>query len=149
MDYVKKMRTWIGHEPLLLVGAAVLILQEGKLLMLRRTDNHAWGLPGGALEPGERLQETAHRETLEETGLETGTLTLFDIFSGPELYYRYPNGDEVFNVSVVYLAEDVQGELRLNPEEHSEYRHFELKELPQDISPPIKIVLECLTKKCA
>jgi len=144
MEYVREMRKLIGHAPLLLVGAAVLVMREGRLLMLRRTDNQAWGIPGGALEPGERLEETALRETCEETGLEVGKLELFDVFSGSELYYRYPNGDEVYNVSAVYLAGEVQGEICLNQEEHSEYRYFDLQELPQDVSPPIRVVLERL-----
>ena len=73
--------------------------------------------------------------------MEVGDLKLFDVFSGPELYYRYPNGDEVHNVSVVYLAEEVRGEIRLNPTEHSEYRFFELEAPPADVSPPILVVL--------
>ena len=122
MDYIQRMRKLVGHAPLMWVGAAVLVLREGRLLMMRRTDNHAWGIPGGAIEPGERLEDAARRETLEEAGLEIGKMKLFDVFSGPELYYRYPNGDEVHNVSVVYLAEEVSGSIHLNPEEHSEYR---------------------------
>ena len=149
MEYVRRMRRLIGHEPLLLVGAAVLVLQEGRLLMIRRTDNLTWGIPGGALERGESLEQTARRETREETGLLVGDLTLFELFSGPELYYRYPNGDETYNVSAVYFANEVQGEICLDPEEHSEYRYFDLRDLPQDVSPPIRVVLDRLTEKFA
>jgi 8-oxo-dGTP pyrophosphatase MutT (NUDIX family) len=149
MEYVRRMRRLIGHEPLLLVGAAVLVLQEGRLLMIRRTDNLTWGIPGGALEPGEFLEQTARRETREETGLILGDLTLFEVFSGPELYYRYPNGDETYNVSAVYIAGEVQGEICLDPAEHSEYRYFDLRDLPQDVSPPIRVVLDRLTEKFA
>ena len=53
MAYIQRMRKLIGHEPLMLVGAAVLVMLGGRLLMMRRTDNHAWGIPGGALELGE------------------------------------------------------------------------------------------------
>ena len=144
MEYIQRMRKLVGHAPLILVGAAVLVMREGQLLMMRRTDNHAWGIPGGALELGEKLEETARRETLEEVGLEVGTLKLFGVFSGPDLYYCYPNGDEVHNVSVVYLAEEVSGEICLNPAEHSEYRFFELDALPAEVSPPIRVVLERL-----
>jgi 8-oxo-dGTP pyrophosphatase MutT (NUDIX family) len=144
MDYIRKMRERIGHEPLLLVGAAVLLIKDGRLLMMRRTDNHAWGIPGGALEPGETLEETARRETLEETGLVVVKLSLFDVFSGAELYYRYPNGDEVYNVTAAYLAEEVDGEIQLSPAEHSEYGFFPLHDLPEKISPPIMPILKRL-----
>ena len=141
MDYVRQMRTYIGHAPLLLVGAATLIMKEGRLLLLRRSDNGLWGIPGGALEPGERLEETAMRETREETGLEVGNLRLLDVFSGPEYFYRYPNGDEVHNVSAVYVAGIARGSVQLN-EEHNEYRYFALDALPlEGASPPIRPVL--------
>lgn len=56
---------------------------EGKLLALRRsaTDTNrplTWDLPGGQLEEGEQLEESARREIREETGIEVGDLTLID-----------------------------------------------------------------------
>jgi ADP-ribose pyrophosphatase YjhB (NUDIX family) len=46
-----------------MVGATLLILnQHDQLLMLRRNDNEIWGVPGGAMEPGESLVDTARRE---------------------------------------------------------------------------------------
>ena len=87
-----------------MVGATLLILnQHDQLLMLRRNDNGCWGVPGGAMEPGESLVDTARREAKEEIGIEIENLDLFGIYSGAELYYCNPNGDEVYNVSVVYL----------------------------------------------
>ncbi len=82
------------------------------------------------------VEEAARRETLEETGLQVGKASLFWVFSGPELYYKYPNGDEVYNVTIVYLSRDVNGEVRLNGE-HSEWRWFAWKDIPADLSPPI------------
>ena len=55
-DYIRQLRQKIGHDPLIIPGATVLIFNEqGELLMLLRTDNGCWGVPGGAMEPGERL----------------------------------------------------------------------------------------------
>ena len=109
--------------------------------MLKRSDNGCWGIPGGATEPGEVLEEAAKRETWEETGLEIGELSLFGVFSGPELYYKYPNGDEVYNVSIIYLSRDWRGEIKTN-EEHTEWKWFAAQEIPDDISPPIKPIIE-------
>lgn len=46
------------------------------ILLLRRTDNRCWGLPGGAIEPGETLEDAARRERQEETGLVLSQLPL-------------------------------------------------------------------------
>lgn len=126
-----------------MVGAAILVVDaENRLLLLKRSDSGRWGPPGGATEPGERVEEAAKRETLEETGLEINEMSLFGVFSGPELYYQYPNGDEVYNVTIVYLARDWRGEVKLN-EEHTEFRWFAANEIPapEEISPPILAVI--------
>ncbi len=145
MEYIRGLRQFVGHRPLLLVGAAVLILDASeRLLLIKRTDNGSWGLPGGAMEPGETFEQTARRETLEETGLAIDEMAVFDVFSGQELYYRYPNGDEVYNVSVVYISQRVHGEIRLNAREHEQHGYFDLSDLPQPLSPPIQPVLQKL-----
>jgi len=142
MSYIEELRQVVGNRPLIMVGASVLITNSvGQLLLLRRTDNSCWGIPGGAMEPGETVEQTARRETLEETGLEPGLLSLFGVFSGSDLYYRYPNGAEVYNVSIAYRTEEVKGRPNLNPVEHSEMRYFDLQDLPTEISPPIRPII--------
>lgn len=142
MDYILQLRQYIGHRPILLVGAAILVLDEqDRLLMMKRSDNQCWGIPGGAIEPGEALEIAAKRETLEETNLEIVEMSLFGAFSGPELYYKYPNGDEVYNVSIVYLSREWRGKVKLN-DEHSEWQWFTASDIPADISPPIRPVIE-------
>jgi 8-oxo-dGTP pyrophosphatase MutT (NUDIX family) len=142
MDYILQLRQYIGHRPILMVGAAILVLDvEDRLLMMKRSDIGRWGIPGGAMELGEVVESAARREALEETNLEIGELSLFGVFSGPELYYRYPSGDEVYNVSIVYMSHDWRGEIKLNAE-HSEWEWFNTSEIPEDISPPIKPVIE-------
>jgi len=125
-----------------MVGAATLVLDgDNRLLMMKRSDIGCWGIPGGAMELGEVVENTARREALEETNLEIGEMKLFGVFSGPELYYRYPGGDEVYNVSIVYTSSDWRGEIRLNAE-HSEWKWFHAADIPEDISPPTKPVIE-------
>lgn len=142
MDYLLQLRQLIGHRPILMVGAAILVLDSAdRLLMLKRSDSGCWGLPGGATEPGEKVEIAAMRETFEEAGIEIGEMSLFGVFSGPELYYKYPNGDEVFNVTIVYLSRDWRGQVTLN-EEHTEWNWFAAHKIPEDVSPPIKPVIE-------
>lgn len=144
MDYILELRQYIGHRPILMVGAAILVVDaEGRLLLMKRSDSGLWGPPGGSTEPGERVEQAAKRETAEETGLEIGEMSLFGVFSGPELYYKYPNGDEVYNVTIVYLSRDFSGVVNLDGE-HTEYHWFAVNEIPapEDISPPIVPVIE-------
>jgi 8-oxo-dGTP pyrophosphatase MutT (NUDIX family) len=142
MDYLLQLRQLIGHRPILMVGAAILVLDEyNRLLMLKRSDSGCWGLPGGATEPGEKVETAAMRETREEAGIEIGEMSLFGVFSGPELFYKYPNGDEVYNVTIVYLSQTWQGQITLN-EEHTEWGWFAAHEIPEDVSPPIQPVIE-------
>jgi len=141
MNHIQELRKLIGHRPILMVGAGILIQDaEQRLLMLKRSDNHFWGLPGGAVEPGENVEATARRETLEETGLDVQDMELFGVFSGPELFYKYPNGDQVFNVTIMYQARKVTGDIRLN-HEHTAWQYFAEAEIPFHEGSPINPVL--------
>lgn len=87
MSYVAELRRLVGTRPLILVGAEVLVFDRGnRLLLQRRSDSGDWAIPGGMMEPGETLEETARRETREETGLELGQLEFMGVYSGPLIY---------------------------------------------------------------
>ena len=145
MGYIHELRKFVGNRPVIMVGATLLVLnQENHLLMIKRTDNNRWGVPGGAMELGESLEETVKREVREEIGVDVKDLELFGVYSGQELYYKYPNGAEVYNVSVVYIIRNFNEEVIVNPDEHSEYKYFDVRNLPDEISPPIKSILRDL-----
>ncbi|MBV9868827.1 MAG: NUDIX hydrolase [Abitibacteriaceae bacterium] len=138
MSYLEELRQLVGHRPLITVGAGVLIVShQNQLLMQHRTDNGLWGIPGGAMEPGETIEATARREVREETGLTLGQLSLFGIYSGPEMFYEYPNGDQVFNVSIIYISHELAGDLQGN-HEAEELRFFDIEAIPSNLSPPIR-----------
>ena len=142
MEYLLELRKLVGHRPLLMVGAAVLIVDEkNRLLLMKRSESGCWGPPGGSVELGEAVEMAARREVREETGLELEEITLFGVFSGPELFYVYPNGVEVYNVTIVYLARFKSGDIRLNGE-HTDWRWFAPADIPESISPPIRPVVE-------
>jgi ADP-ribose pyrophosphatase YjhB (NUDIX family) len=142
MDYILQLRQYIGHRPILMLGAVLLVLDEqNRLLMMKRSDSGLWGIPGGAVELGEVIENAAKRETREEVNLNIGEMSLFGVFSGPDLYYKYPNGDEVYNVSIAYLSQDWRGKIKLN-DEHTEWKWFAAEDIPEDFSPPIKPILD-------
>ena len=130
------LRKLVGSRPLIMAGACVLLCSEQQLLLQRRTDNGCWGLPGGSMELGETLEEVAKMELFEETGLHAKGLELFDMFSGQELYYKYPNGDEVYNVVAAYLCTEFDGALKEDGIEVQEVRFFNYGELPSELSSP-------------
>jgi 8-oxo-dGTP pyrophosphatase MutT (NUDIX family) len=120
LGYVADIRKLVGTRPLILVGAEVLVFDPaGRLLLQRRSDTGDWAIPGGMMEPGETLEENARREVQEETGLEIGELELLAIYSGPKFYFKYPHGDEVYNVSAAFITRTFQGELRTDSESTS------------------------------
>lgn len=144
IPYVAEMRKMIGTKPLLLCGASVIICDDqDRVLMLHRSDNDCWCFPGGALDLGENTEETAKREVLEETGLEVSNLELFGVFSGEELHYTYPQGDEVYIVDIVYKTNTYSGEIQIN-EENQYFKFFEIGSLPSSISPPVIPVIKKL-----
>ncbi|WP_082380953.1 NUDIX domain-containing protein [Bacillus sp. CHD6a] len=70
MDYITHLRSMVGNEKVIMVVAGAFVFdEEGKLLLQQRSDNAQWGLPGGFMELGENIRETARREVQEETGL--------------------------------------------------------------------------------
>jgi 8-oxo-dGTP pyrophosphatase MutT (NUDIX family) len=142
MGYIEELRKLIGHRPIIMVGASVLVLDaQDRLLLMLRTDNGLWGTAGGAMEPGETIEEAARRETLEEAGLELSDLSLFGVYSGQDLYYCYPNGDEVYSLAVAFVAHAAPGEPVLDLSEHSRWAYFPLDHLPEQVSPPIVGIL--------
>lgn len=130
MSYISDIRKYIGHRPMLSAGATVVVLKGNKILLNLRSDTNTWGIPGGALELGETLEQTAARELKEETNLEAEKFTLLTVFSGNDLYFKYPNGDELYSVVALYLANDVTGEIEITDGESFELKYFSKKELP-------------------
>lgn len=138
-SYIMDLRSLVGHRPLLQVGASVIVEDsEGRILLQLRRDNHCWGHPGGSLELDEEVESAAMRELYEETGLTAEELELFGIFSGKDMHYIYPNGDEVSNIDIVYICRRYKGELVCQESEVDKLQFFTVDEIPENISPAVK-----------
>jgi 8-oxo-dGTP pyrophosphatase MutT (NUDIX family) len=67
----------------------------GDILLIRRTDNGNWALPGGAIDLGESVVQAAVRETLEESGIECSITGIVGIYSDPGHVILYTSNGEV------------------------------------------------------
>ena len=131
MGYLQELRRHIGHQPIIAIGATVIVTNDqGAVLFQRRVDFGTWGLPGGTMEPGETLEETARRELREETGLSAEHYQLLGVCSGPDYFIIYPNGDQLHSVIVLYQAIGVTGTLQMSDGESLELAYFHLDHLP-------------------
>lgn len=92
------------------------------------------------------MEEVARRELYEETGLIAHKLKLLDVFSGMDLYYKYPHGDEVYNVAAAYICRDYEGELRPDKEEVECLSFYKIEQIPADISPPDQPIIQAFKK---
>lgn len=146
MSYIKDIRKFIGRAPMLSAGATVIVLKNNKILLNLRSDTNTWGIPGGAIELGETLEETAARELKEETNLEAESFTLLNVFSGTDFYFKYPNGDELYSVAAIYLANNVMGDLKITDGESLKLNYFCKNELP-NLESRAKVIMEWLISK--
>ncbi len=137
------LRTVVGHRPLLQVGASVILEdKQGRILLQLRHDNHCWGYAGGSVELDENVEDAAKRELFEETGLIAHKLELFGVFSGKDMHYTYPNGDEVSNIDIVFICNEYSGELKMQESEVDDLKFFDVNEIPDNISPPIRKAMD-------
>jgi 8-oxo-dGTP pyrophosphatase MutT (NUDIX family) len=77
---------------------------QGGLLLIQRSDNGNWALPGGAIDVGESLAQAAIRETEEETGIRCEITVLVGIYTNPNHVLHYTSNDEVRQEFSVVLA---------------------------------------------
>ena len=138
-DYMVNLRNSLKdenrHMPLLQCGAALsLINNKNEILLQSRADRNLWGLPGGCQELGETFEETIIREVKEETNLEIRKedLKLISVVSGKTRYNTYPNGDEVYNNTVLFMVNKYKGILKYNTES-KDMKFFAIENLPQNL----------------
>jgi 8-oxo-dGTP pyrophosphatase MutT (NUDIX family) len=95
----------------------IAVNDQGEILLIRRTDNGNWAVPGGGMDLGESITDTAVRETQEETGITCEITGLVGIYTNPHHVIRYTSNNEVRQeFSIVFTARPVEGELRPSSE---------------------------------
>lgn len=143
MSYIKELRKYVGHEPILTAGVGLLVFNnENKILMQLRTDYNQWGFPGGSMELGESFEEVAFRELKEETNLEIDDLKLIKILSGKDTYREYPNGDKLYDITAIFVIKKYHGELKINDDESKKLDWFDINSLPENMTEHTKNYIE-------
>ena len=146
-DYIKELRKKVGHAPLVIPHAVVLVLNnQNEILIEHRADDGFCDFPGGGVDPNESVEEAALRELKEETGLTANRLELFKVYSGPITHYIYSNGDEIYGVDTVYLCHKYHGELKPQVSEVKRLIFCPLDKMPEKMSKRNKQILIDLAK---
>jgi ADP-ribose pyrophosphatase YjhB (NUDIX family) len=127
----------------IVIAASALVLDDdGRLLMIRRTDSGFHALPGGRHELGETMTATAIRETEEETGVTVAVTGLIGIYSNPGHVVAFSDGEVRQEFSICFRAHPVSGEPR-DSDESTEVRWVDQAELDAlDIHPSIRLRIE-------
>ncbi|MBX7266735.1 NUDIX domain-containing protein [Micromonospora sp. Llam7] len=109
-------RTEHYHDPSapkansIVVAVSVFVRDEqGRVLLIQRTDNGLWSLPGGGQEIGESVAETAVRETYEETGVQVEVTGIVGVYSDPGHVVGYSDGEVRQQFSLCFRAVPVSG----------------------------------------
>jgi 8-oxo-dGTP diphosphatase len=100
-----------------ILGAAVLVRRGDAFLFLRRAlppNEGRWTIPGGVVEVGERVEDAAVREALEETGLEVKIDGLLGV--ADDLHYDGAGKVRYHFVVVDFVGTSESGDVRLNRE---------------------------------
>ncbi|MFH8716671.1 NUDIX domain-containing protein [Streptomyces zaomyceticus] len=95
---------------------AVVRDDSGRLLVIHKTDNDLWALPGGGHDIGERIADTAVREVEEETGIRVVVDGIVGLYTDPEHVLAYDDGEVRQQFSICFRAHPVGGSLRTSSE---------------------------------
>ena len=130
-SYITELRAIVGTRSLMIPSVAVVVRDDrGRLLLVRDRSTDTWGLPAGAIEPGESPWAAARRELREETGLGVHDLALLGAVGGADFRFRYPNGNRVEYQVFVFGTRTSAETAPMDEEEITEARFFGREDAP-------------------
>lgn len=143
------------------LSVSALVWREGRLLLMKRSDNGHWGLPGGFVEPGESVAEAAVREVAEETGYRVELGSLVGVYSSPQhsvVDYSKTGSPQAQKPDAAEAAKRSRGRVQIvnlcfharalsageatTPEETLDMDFFDVKDLPEPFVPIHRIRIE-------
>jgi 8-oxo-dGTP pyrophosphatase MutT (NUDIX family) len=114
----------------------------GDLLLIQRSDNGRWALPGGGHDLGESIGETVRREVREETGLEVEVTDLSGVYTDPGHIMLYDDGEARQQFSLCFHAWPIGGELRTS-RDSVQLRWVPVADLPSyDVHPRMRVRID-------
>jgi ADP-ribose pyrophosphatase YjhB (NUDIX family) len=125
---------------------ALVFNEAGEVLLVKRTDNGLWCIPGGHVDLGETLSEACCRELFEETGLRGEVVKLIGIYSDAENSLHIAQGREWHTARVSLLCRVLSGE-RTPSAETSEIRYFKTSQLPPLVTDHSKRIAEAVLNR--
>jgi ADP-ribose pyrophosphatase YjhB (NUDIX family) len=107
---------------------AFVVDSQDRVLLIHRTDNDLWALPGGAQEVGEYIAQTVARETKEEAGIDVEATGVVGIYTNPNHLVEFSDGEVRQQFSICFRARPLGGALT-SSSETSEARWVAREEL--------------------
>ncbi|WP_369194028.1 NUDIX hydrolase [Streptomyces djakartensis] len=129
-DFIRTLRASAGHQLLWLPGVTALVLDdEGRVLLNRRADTRKWSVLGGIPDPGEQPAACAVREVYEETGVHCVAERVVLVQALRPVTYE--NGDICQYMDITFRCRAVGGEARVNDDESLDVAWFDVDALPE------------------
>lgn len=121
---------------------AVVRDDTGRLLLIHKTDNDLWALPGGGHDVGESVADTVVREVQEETGIDVAVDNIVGLYTDPRHVMAYDDGEVRQQFSICFRAHPTGGQLRTSSES-KEVRWVSPTDLEAlDIHPSMRLRIE-------
>lgn len=127
-DFVRDLRAHVGTAPLWLAGASAVVVDDDRILLIRRSDTGEWTPITGIIDPGEEPAVTLVREAQEEAGVDIEVLRLTSTWVTRPITYE--NGDRAQYLDLTFLCRYVGGDPRPVDGEASEVRWFPVDGMP-------------------
>jgi len=132
-SYLGQIRTAMGDRRIIVPGVRAVIRDgQGRVLLIRRSDNGMWGMPAGAMELDESVADALKREVKEETGLDVISAEPMAIYSEPRFSFTSAYGGKHQMFAFVFIVTEWSGTLVTTTDETRDARFFDPDDLPDD-----------------
>lgn len=121
---------------------AIVTDEQGRLLLVHKTDNNLWALPGGGVDFGESVAQAAVREVKEETGIDVEVTGLVGLYTDPRHVMAYDDGEVRQQFSICFITRLLGGELATS-NETSEVEFVDVEQIEElPIHPSMRLRIQ-------